>query len=445
MRISIFGMGYVGAVSGACFAHLGHRVIGVDVNRSKVDMINAGRAPVVEQGLAKLMAEAHAAGRISATEDVTAAVMDSEISLISVGTPTGVNGAQSLRALDSVVAAIGHGIREKNEEHSVVVRSTVRPGTTDERVASGLQATSGRTIGKGLSLSFNPEFLREGAAIKDFFRPPFTVVGGVGVEGCAAAEALYAGIGAPLFATTARVAEWLKYACNSFHAVKIAFANELGALMKATGVDAREAMRIFCEDRSLNISPSYLRPGFAFGGSCLPKELRAIADMAKAENLQLPMLTSVLASNERHVERAMEMIQRRGRRKVALFGLAFKPGTDDLRESPLVTLAERLIGKGFELAIFDRSVDLGRLTGTNLEYIAREIPHLDRLVSDSIERTLAGAGTIVIGHVPKDAVPIIAAAAVGRCIIDLQGIPALQRRLGVDYEGICWWGDGRDP
>lgn len=438
MKISIFGMGYVGAVSGACFARLGHEVIGVDVNRGKIDLINAGGAPVVEQGLAKLMAEARAAGRISATDDALKAVKESEISLISVGTPTGANGAQSLAALDAVVASIGQAIRHKNDAHSVVVRSTVMPRTTEERIAPQLEGACGRQIGDGLALSFNPEFLREGAAIKDFFGPPFTVVGGVGADGCAVAESLYAGIDAPLFATTARVAESLKYACNSYHAVKIAFANELGALMKAIGVDARETMRIFCQDRDLNISSAYLRPGFAFGGSCLPKELRAIVDMAKAENLQLPMLANVIASNERHIERAFAMIQRRGRHKVALFGLAFKPGTDDLRESPLVTLAERLIGKGFELAIFDRSVDLARLTGTNLEYIEREIPHLDCLVSNSIEETLDGAGTIVIGHVPKDAVPTIAAAAPGRCVIDLQGVAALQNHPGIDYEGICW-------
>jgi GDP-mannose 6-dehydrogenase len=438
MRISIFGMGYVGAVSGACFAHLGHQVIGVDVSQAKIDMINAGCAPVVEQGLAKLIAEAHAAGLMLATDDVAAAVMESDISLVSVGTPTGTDGTQYLGALESVTAAIGKGIRQKNEAHSVVVRSTIVPGTTEERVAPILEAAAERSVGDGLALGVNPEFLREGSAIRDFFRPPFTVIGGVGTRGCAAVEELYAGVDAQLFSTTARVAEFIKYACNSYHALKIAFANELGALMKELGVDAREAMRIFCEDRALNISAAYLRPGFAFGGSCLPKELRAIADIARTRNLQLPMLTNVLTSNERHVERALAMIERRGRRKVALFGLAFKAGTDDLRESPLVTLAERLIGRGYKLAIFDRSVDLGRLTGTNLEYIEREIPHLDRLVSNSIDETLAGAGTIVIGHVPKDAVPAIAAAAIGRSVVDLQGVAALQNRPGVDYEGICW-------
>lgn len=438
MKISIFGMGYVGAVSGACFARMGHEVIGVDVNRGKVDLINTGASPVVEEGLTELMAEGHAAARISATDDPVEAVLRSEISLISVGTPTGSDGAQALGALDSVVASIGEALRQKVEPHTVVVRSTVIPHTTEKRIAPNLEQASGRHLGEGLELSFNPEFLREGAAIKDFFQPPFVVIGGVHATGCSQAAALYSGIDAPVFSTTASIAESLKYACNAYHAVKIAFANELGAVMKSMGIDARETMRLFCEERQLNISPAYLRPGFAFGGSCLPKELRAIAGMAKTADLQVPMLANVLASNERHVDRAFEMIQRRGRRKVALFGLAFKPGTDDLRESPLVTLAERLIGKGFELAIFDRSVDLARLTGTNLEYIKREIPHLDRLVTKSVAETLDGAGTIVIGHAPSDAIDTIVAAAVGHCVIDLQGIKALQELPNVDYEGICW-------
>lgn len=438
MRISIFGMGYVGAVSGACFARMGHDVIGVDVNRGKIDTINAGGPPVVEEGLAELMAKAHAAGKISATDDPIEAVRNSNVSLISVATPTNSNGVQALGALDSVVASIGEALKQKSEPHAVVVRSTVLPRTTEERVGPNLEQASSRRIGDGLEVSFNPEFLREGAAIRDFLNPPFIVVGGVRGAACPQALALYTGIDAPFFSTTASIAEALKYACNSYHAVKIAFANELGALMKTLGIDARETMRLFCEERDLNISPAYLRPGFAFGGSCLPKELRAIASMAKVAHLELPLLTNVLASNERHVERAFEMIQRRGRRKVALFGLAFKPGTDDLRESPLVTLAERLIGKGFELSIFDRSVDLARLTGTNLEYIEREIPHLDRLVTNSAEETLSGAGTIVIGHAPSDAIDAIAAAAAGRSVIDLQGIGALQELPNVDYEGICW-------
>jgi len=438
MKISIFGMGYVGAVSGACFARMGHEVIGVDVNRGKVDTINSGGSPVVEEGLAELMMEAQTAGRISATDDPIEAVRRSEISLISVGTPTGLRGGQALGALDSVVASIGEALRQKSEAHVVVVRSTVMPRTTEERIAPNLEQASGRRLGDGLEVCFNPEFLREGAAVKDFFHPPFIVIGGVRGSAWPQAAALYAGIDAPLFSTTASIAEALKYACNAYHAVKIAFANELGAVMKSMGIDARETMRLFCEERQLNISPAYLRPGFAFGGSCLPKELRAIMGMAKGASIEVPMLANVLTSNERHVDRAFDMIQRRGRRKVALFGLAFKPGTDDLRESPLVVLAERLVGKGFELAIFDRSVDLARLTGTNLEYIKREIPHLDRLVTNSIEETLIDASTIVIGHAPADAIEQIVAAAAGRCVIDLQGVVALQGLANVDYEGICW-------
>lgn len=438
MRISIFGMGYVGAVSGACLARLGHEVIGVDVNKGKIDTINKGGSPVVEEGLPELMQEAHAAGRISATDDPLEAVRRTDISLISVGTPTGPDGNQVLSALDSVLVSIGKALRQKSERHTVVVRSTVLPRTTENHIAPMLAQASGRKLGEGLDVGFNPEFLREGAAIKDFFYPPFVVMGGVGREGCDGGTNLYSGIDAPFFSTTASIAEALKYACNAYHAVKIVFANELGTLMKAMGIDAREAMRLFCEERQLNISSAYLRPGFAFGGSCLPKELRAIGGIAKSVRVEIPMLANVLSSNDRHVDRAFEMIQRRGRRKVALFGLAFKPGTDDLRESPLVTLAERLIGKGFELAIFDRSVDLARLTGTNLEYIEREIPHLDRLVTNSVEETLAGAGTIVIGHAPNDAIEPIVSAASGRCVIDLQGVRALQQLPGVDYDGICW-------
>ena len=438
MRISIFGMGYVGAVSGACFSRLGHHVVGVDINRGKIDAINAGSAPVVEEGLADLMAEAHSAGRISATDNAIEAVRNSDISLISVATPTRADGTQELGILDSVVASIGEGIKQKSGAHAVVVRSTVMPRTTEDRVAPNLERASGRRLGEGVSLSFNPEFLREGAAIKDFFHPPFIVVGGVGERGCPHATALYSEVKAPVFATTASIAESLKYACNAFHALKITFANEIGAILKAMDIDGREAMRLFCEDRDLNLSPAYLRPGFAFGGSCLPKELRAIVGIARTKNVDLPMLANVLASNERHIDRAFQMIQRRGRHKVALFGLAFKPGTDDLRESPLVTLAERLIGKGYELAVFDRSVDLARLTGTNLDYIRREIPHLDKLVTNSVEETLKGAGTIVIGHAPSDAIPEIVKAARGRSVIDLQGIKQLQEHTDTDYEGICW-------
>ena len=445
MKVSIFGMGYVGTVSGACLAKLGHEVIGVDVNAAKVAAINAGQAPLVEDGVSALIAEAQRAGRLSATDDVAAAVRASEISLVSVGTPSAADGGQRLEVLDAVVDAIGRCLRDKAGPHCVVVRSTVLPTTTEERVLPRLAASSGRTPGRGLEVAFNPEFLREGAAVADFFAPPFTVIGSLEHEGstpengaAAVLERLYGDLEAPVFRTSPRIAEAVKYICNSYHALKITFANETGALLKSLGIDAREAMEIFMADRDLNISEAYLRPGFAFGGSCLPKELRAIAYLARQGNLALPMLGHVLASNEDHVARALEMILRRGRRRVALFGLAFKPKTDDLRESPLVTLAERLLGKGLEMAIYDRSIEIGRLTGSNWEFIEREIPHLERLMAETPEAALAGAETIVVGHAPREAVAAIAAHAPGRAVIDLQGVAALQALEAVDYEGICW-------
>ncbi|MFQ5466611.1 MAG: nucleotide sugar dehydrogenase, partial [Kiloniellaceae bacterium] len=350
-------MGYVGAVSGVCLSDLGHEIIGVDTNPTKADLINRGQAPIVETGVAARIAAARAEGRMRATTDAEEAVLASDISMISVGTPSAESGTPMLDALDAVVGDIGRVLRRKDGAHTMVVRSTVLPGTTEERVAPALVEASGRALGDGLEVCFNPEFLREGSAIKDFFHPPFTIAGCTSDAGFAALERLYQGLDAPLLRAAPRVAESLKYVCNAFHAFKIAFANEMGTLLKSLGMDSRETMRIFCEDRELNISPAYLRPGFAFGGSCLPKELRALQALARGHHIELPMLAQILNSNQRHIDQAFEMIARRGRGKVAMFGLAFKPGTDDLRESPLVRLAERLIGKGYDLSIFDRSVE----------------------------------------------------------------------------------------
>ncbi len=431
-------MGYVGTVSGACFADLGHTVIGVDVNETKVAAINAGKTPVIEEGIAELIETGSRAGKLSATTDAKQAVLDSDVSLISVGTPSTPDGGQQLGGLDAVVRAIGETVREKDGPHCVVVRSTVLPGTTEDRIVPMLAEASGREPDKGLGVAFNPEFLREGVAVKDFYNPPFTVIGGVDDSGADPVEELYTGVKAPVFRTAPRVAEAVKYACNSYHALKITFANEMGTLFKNLDIDSREAMKIFMEDRDLNISTTYLRPGFAFGGSCLPKELRAISYLARQSNIELPMLTNLLESNEDHIDRAFEMVQQRGRRRIALFGLAFKPGTDDLRESPLVTLAERLLGKGMEMAIYDSSIEIGRLTGSNREYIEHEIPHLERIMAKTPEEALDGAETIIFGHGPKEAVSAIANVAAGRTVIDLQGVAELQQIDGVDYEGICW-------
>lgn len=438
MRVSIFGMGYVGTVSGACLADMGHDVIGVDVSAHKVAMLNRGQSPVVEELIDGLVGRAAKAGRLRATEDVVDAVRSSEVSFISAGTPAGANGSPSLAAVDAVATAIGDALTRKDTEHTVVVRSTVPPGTTEERIARILQERSGRTVGQGLHVCFNPEFLREGSSVKDFHNPPQTIVGSLTPAGYDVVAQLYAGVQAPLVRTTCRIAETVKYLCNAFHALKISFANEAGALLKQLGMDGREAMAIFCQDRQLNISPAYLRPGFAFGGSCLPKDLQALLSFARASDVELPLLANVLPSNTLHIGRAFDLIARRGRRRVALFGLAFKPGTDDLRASPLVALAERLIGKGFDLVIHDPFVETSRLTGKNREFIEAEIPHFERLMAATPVAALESAEIIVVGHAGKDALAAIAERSRGRAIIDLQGVPSLAALKDVDYEGICW-------
>jgi GDP-mannose 6-dehydrogenase len=438
MNLSIFGMGYVGVVSGACLAKLGHRVVGVDVNAAKVALINSGQSPIVEPGVAELVGELVAKGTLSATTDVAAAIAASEVSFISVGTPSNRTGAASLESIDHVAVQIGEAIGRKSTPHTVVVRSTVPPGTVSDRIIPALVRASGRKLGEGLEVADNPEFLREGRAVADFEKPPFTLVGASSAKAVETVRQLYEAIDAPVIVTDERTSECIKYLCNIFHAVKIGFANEVGAVLKGVGVDSREAMRVFCEDRVLNISPAYLRPGFAFGGSCLPKDLRGFLSLAAAEHIDVPFLGSLLRSNERHVDRAFEMIARGGRRKVAFFGLSFKPGTDDMRESPLVALAERLLGKGYELAIFDRDVELARLTGANKAFIEQEIPHLGKVLKATAEETLEGAGVIVIGHIGKAEASLVAERHGGRTIVDLQGVPALEALPDADYQGICW-------
>lgn len=436
MNVSIFGMGYVGVVSAACLAKLGHNVIGVDVNPAKVALINAGQSPIVEPGMSDLICDAVSRAMIAATSDAAAAVAASEVSIISVGTPSGKTGAASLEAIDHVALQIGEAIARKQTPHTVIVRSTVPPGTVRERIAPALMRASGRRLGEGLEIADNPEFLREGRAVADFEKPPFTLVGASNEKAVAVARELYKSIEAPFIVTDERTAESIKYLCNIFHAVKIGFANEAGAVLKSLGIDARAAMEVFCRDPVLNISPAYLRPGFAFGGSCLPKDLRGFLALAAGEQVETPFLGSLLGANARHVDRAFDMIVKGGRRRVAFFGLSFKPGTDDMRESPLVTLAEKLIGKGYELAIYDRDVELARLTGANKAFIDHEIPHLARLLKTSVEETLDGAGVIVIGHVGKAEADLIAAAHDSRTIVDLQGVEGLER--APDYQGICW-------
>jgi GDP-mannose 6-dehydrogenase len=442
LDISVFGLGYVGAVSCACLSARGHRVIGVDTNPAKVDLINAGQSPVVEDDIDELIARAVAAGQLRATLDAGEAVAATDISFISVATPSNADFTPDLGAVDKVIHAIGLAIARKPTHHTVVLRSTVQPGTTDGRIRPILEAAAGRQVGDRLSLVFNPEFLREGSSVKDFNHPPQTVIGSNDDAGYAVMEAVYAGLPGPTVRTTWPVAESVKYLCNVFHAMKIVFANEAGSVLKAQGIDSREVMRIFCQDTQLNISAAYLRPGFAFGGSCLPKEVKGFLALAAAHHVAVPTTGGLLDSNAAHVERAFTMIARDGRRRVALFGLAFKPGTDDMRDSPLVLLAERLIGKGYDLAIYDNCVKLSRLLGKNREFIEREIPHLDRLLREHPEDALAGAEVVVVGHADAATRGLIARHAAHLRVIDLAGYADLREGLPADmrhhYEGICW-------
>lgn len=438
MKVSVFGLGYVGAVSCACLPELGHEVVGVDINPLKVELIASGQSPVVEEGIEELIAAAVKGGKLRATHDVAGAVRDTEISLISVATPALPNFMPDLTALDAVVSQIGAEIAKKDSQHTLVIRSTVAPGTTRARIAPLLEKAAGRKIGDRLSLVFNPEFLREGSSVSDFHNPPQTIVGSLDEAGVEVMRRLYTGVPGSFVAADVGVAESVKYLCNVFHALKIVFANEAGAVLKEAGLDSRDVLALFCEDKQLNISKAYLRPGFAFGGSCLPKEVKGFLTIARERGVDIPVLGSLLNSNEAHIGRAYDLIASAGRKPVALFGLAFKPGTDDLRDSPLVVLAERLLGKGFDLAIYDKFVKIARLLGKNKEYIDREIPHLDKLLQETPDAALARAEIIVVGHADAETRQRIIALAKGARVVDLSGYADLRAAGFAQYEGICW-------
>ena len=438
MRISVLGIGYVGAVSCGCLASSGHEVVGVDIAADKVAMLARGQSPIVEDEIGGLIAGSVEAGRLRATTSIEDAVANTEVSFISVGTPSGPDGSVNLRAVDDVVAAIGRELRGKPGMHTVVMRSTVPPGTAEDRVIPALEQASGKRHGAGFRYLSNPEFLREGSSVRDFHAPPFTLIGAAPGEDGAVLREIYAGVGGAVHVAPFRVAESVKYLANAYHAVKLAFANEGGAILASLGVDARAAFRLFCEDRVLNISPAYLTPGFAFGGSCLPKDIRSLLALADRANVPAPFLQQVLPSNRAVIERTFEAIAAHGRQTVALFGLAFKPGTDDLRESPFVILAERLLGRGFALRIFDRSVDVARLTGSNRAYIEREIPHLERLLAPDPASALEGAGLVILGHVGRDDRPALLAGLRGQRVLDLAGIAELRDHPGTAYQGLCW-------
>jgi len=439
MRVSIFGLGYVGAVSCGCFAHDGMEVIGVDVNADKVRMINEGCSPIIEEGIGELIADAVRKGTLRATTDAREAILATDISIISVGTPSLPNGGANLNAVERVCEQIGAAITEKAAKHVVVVRSTVMPGTVRQLVVPALQRTSGKQLGEGFGVCFNPEFLREGSSARDHYSPPFTLIGEFDRRDGDIAARLYARVDAELIRTGVEEAEMVKYVCNAFHALKITFANEIGILARSLGVDSNAVMDIVCADTKLNISAKYLKPGFAFGGSCLPKDVKALVQKAREGDLDLPLLHSIAPSNRMQIERAIESVISLGRKRVGVLGLSFKAGTDDLRESPVVAVTEALIGKGYDIKIYDRSISLARLMGANKEYIEKGIPHIASLMSEDLAAVVEHAEILIIGNAsPEFAESIPEQSLAGMTVIDLARIPKLANAANVNYVGIAW-------
>jgi GDP-mannose 6-dehydrogenase len=438
MKVSVFGLGYVGSVSAAAFAADGHEVVGVDVNPEKVATVNSGRSPIVEPGLDQLLQDGVASGRLRATSSTADAVNATDLSLVCVGTPSRRNGSLDLTYLTRVCEQIGEVIRDKPSYHVVVIRSTVLPGTTHATVIPALEAASGKKYGEGFGVSVNPEFLREGTAIKDFHHPPLTLVGHNHAADATPTKALYQNIEAPMYSAPIRVAEMIKYTSNTWHAVKVTFANEIGNVCKKMGVDSHDVMDIFCKDDKLNLSPYYMKPGFAFGGSCLPKDVRALQYRAKELDLDVPLINSVLGSNRMQVQHAIDRVVDTGKRKIGLFGFSFKAGTDDLRESPLVILAEALLGKGYELAIYDRNVSIARLVGANKQYIEEQIPHLSRHLCDTIDEVINQSEVIVVGNAAPEFSEAVVRCRPDQVVIDLVRIPLDFSKVQAQYDGICW-------
>jgi GDP-mannose 6-dehydrogenase len=438
LKVTIFGLGYVGTVSAGCLASGGHEVIGVDPVQTKVDLINSARSPIIEADISELIASSVAGGRLSATDDVAQAIRDTELSFVCVGTPSQPNGNLDLRYIKRVCEQIGQALKNKDEWHTVVIRSTILPGTMCQVVIPALEQSSGKTAGVDFGVCHNPEFLREGSAVKDFHCPPKTVIGELDEASGDLLAALYAGLPGPLIRTDLRTAEMVKYSDNSWHALKIGFANEIGNLCKSFDIDAHEVMKIFCQDQKLNISPAYLMPGFAFGGSCLPKDLRALAYRAKMHDLELPILSSILQSNEMQIARGMQSIIDKGHRRIGVLGFSFKAGTDDLRESPVIEVTERLLGKGYDLRIYDKNVNIASLVGANRDFILNRIPHISKLMVGEIDDVLDHAQTVVIGNKDPEFGNVPERLREDQVLVDFVRVTGGRRSEVGKYDGICW-------
>jgi GDP-mannose 6-dehydrogenase len=437
VNISIFGLGYVGTVSAVCLAKSGHKVIGVDSNPVKVELINQGTSPIVEPGVDQLLKAMITERRLSATTNLTEAVQQSDLSLVCVGTPSSPNGSLNLEQVMRVAEQVGQALRLKSGYHGFIIRSTVLPGTVD-KAGVLIARESGKQLGRDFGVASNPEFLREGTSLFDFENPPFTAVGASDEKLTSMLKEMYTGIEAPFFAVKVREAEILKYACNAFHAVKVTFANEIGAISKKLGIDSHVVMNMFVRDTKLNISPYYLKPGFAFGGSCLPKDVRAITYEAKRLDIAAPLLESLIPSNEAQIQRVINWVIGSKRKRVGILGLSFKNDTDDLRESPIVDVVETLIGKGFDLSIYDANVNVARLIGANKSYIEHEIPHISSLMKQSLQEVIDHAEILLISNKATEFRDVLSMLKPHQVVFDLVRITDESKVTHGTYEGIGW-------
>lgn len=448
MKISIFGLGYVGCVGAACLAKLGHNVIGVDVNENKVNLMNQGKPTIIEEGIAELCAEAHEKGLMRATTDVREAVHGTDVSFIVVGTPSSKEGHLNLGYIFTVAKQIGEALADKSAvvtgnglsvmgglRHIIAIRSTVLPGT-NEKVGEIIAQASGLVRGKDFTIVSNPEFLREGTSVKDYFNPPLTLVGTDMPEAEAVFREIYKGIEAEFICTDIRVAEMMKYVNNTYHALKIVFGNEVGNICKELNIDSHKVMEIFCKDKQLNISPYYFKPGFAYGGSCLPKDMKALKTLAHDHYVEVPVIEAIGESNELQKRRAVQLIMAQGQRKVGILGLSFKSGTDDLRCSPIVDVVESLLGKGFEIRIYDKNVKVSELTGTNKDFIMAKIPHLQHFVTDDLEAVCRESDVLVVTNKEAEFMDVLNKYP-NKTIIDLV---RQWKDVNYDgrYEGLSW-------
>lgn len=437
MKINIFGMGYTGCVSAACLANEGHHVTGIDIDTAKIRMINSGRSPVIEEGLEEAIKRAVDSGRLKATNNDVKHLDQAHASIICVGTPSNENGSLNLESMKRVSEQIGNYLRQMKSYHVVNIRSTVLPGTTEELVVPLFEERSQKKAGLDFGVCMNPEFLREGSSLSDFYNPPFTLIGQLDESSGNVISKMYEAVDAPIIKTKLRVAEMVKYACNAFHALKVSFANEIGNICKTLDIDSHEVMDIFCYDSKLNLSSYYLKPGFAFGGSCLPKDLRAISYKAKELDLELPVLSSILPSNELQIKAAYNLVKKTGKKKVGILGISFKPGTDDLRQSPMVSLIEYLIGKGYEVKIYDKEVSLGKIFGANKDYIENAIPHISLLLTEDIIEVIHSSEVIIVGNKTGKFLEAVTKIDSTKTIVDLVRISENMKN-NKNYQGICW-------